>query len=117
VPEEELSLMKISKLPDSINQFVEVINRGDTESFLNFFTSEGVMNDSGRRFIGYDAIRKWSDREFIGAKGHITVTHAEQTNDDILLRADWTSNYFTGPSRFTFILQGKKIRELRISGE
>jgi hypothetical protein len=35
VPEEELTLMKMSKLPDSINQFVEVVNRGNT--FQRYF--------------------------------------------------------------------------------
>jgi hypothetical protein len=35
VPEEELTLMKMSKLPDSINQIVEVVNRGNT--FQRYF--------------------------------------------------------------------------------
>jgi hypothetical protein len=109
--------MRMSELPDPIDRFVDVVNKGDTKSFLDFFIEEGVVNDSGRRFVGHNAIRKWSDREFIGAKGHITVTHAEQTNIGILLRANWTSNYFTGPSRFTFILQGKNIKELHVSGD
>jgi hypothetical protein len=50
------------QLPDPINHLVEIVNRGDTESFLNFFIVDGVVNDSGRRFVGQDSIRQWSDR-------------------------------------------------------
>jgi hypothetical protein len=109
--------MRSSELPDPINHFVETVNRGDTKSFLDFFTSDGVVYDSGRRFDSQEAIRKWSDREFIGAKGYITVTNIERTNNGFHLKADWKSNYFTGPSRFTFVLQDKKIKELHISGD
>jgi hypothetical protein len=37
--------MSISELPDPINHFIEVINQGDTESFLDFFTSDGIVDD------------------------------------------------------------------------
>jgi ketosteroid isomerase-like protein len=109
--------MSVSELPDPIGSFVEAVNRGDTESFLDFFPSDGVVNDSGRRFVGHNAIRQWSDREFIGAKGHITVTSFKQTKNEVSIVADWVSNYFTGPSHFVFILKGKKIQELSITGE
>jgi len=35
--------------------------------------------DSGRRFGVQDAIRRWSDREFIGADGRMTVKGIEHT--------------------------------------
>lgn len=40
----------------------------------------------------------------------------QQTDNEIRVRADWVSNYFTGPSLFVFILRDKKIQEMRISG-
>jgi hypothetical protein len=76
-----LSAMSVSELPDSISHFVEVVNRGNTESFLNFFPSNGMIEDSRRRFVSHNAIRQWSNREFIGAKGHITVTGVEQQKE------------------------------------
>jgi ketosteroid isomerase-like protein len=110
--------MSEPKLPDPINAFVEAVNRGDTDSFLDFFLDDGAVDDSGRRFAGHRAIREWSNREFIGAKGHITVTGVEQqTKNRVNITADWVSNYFTGPSRFIFVLKGNRIQELRISGE
>ncbi|AIC15119.1 nuclear transport factor 2 family protein [Nitrososphaera viennensis] len=107
--------MSLPELPDPIGRFVDAVNRGDTGSFLDFFPSDGVVDDSGRRFVGHEAIRRWSDREFIGAKGRMTVTSVEQTKKNIVsVAADWASNYFTGPSRFVFVLKGKKIQEIRI---
>jgi hypothetical protein len=85
--------------------------------FLTFFTTDGTVDDSGRRFVGRDSIRRWSDREFIGAKGRMTVTDIERiTNNEVRIKADWVSNYFTGPSLFIFILKDKKIQEMRITG-
>jgi hypothetical protein len=110
--------MSVSELPDPINRFVEVVNQGDTESFLDFFISNGIVDDWGQRFVGHNAIRDWSNREFIGAKGHITVTGVEQqTKNKVNVTAAWVSNYFTGPSRFIFILKDRKIQELHITGE
>ena len=75
------------------------------------------MIDSGRRFAGHDAIRRWSDREFIGAHGRMTVKTVEQEKNVVTLKADWKSNYYSGPSRFEFVLDGERIRELRIVGQ
>jgi hypothetical protein len=63
----------------------------------------------------HDAIRRWSDEEFIGAKGHMTVTSFEQTKNTARVMADWVSNYFTGPSRFVFVLKNKIIQEMHIT--
>lgn len=110
--------MSEPKLPGPINDFVEAVNRDDTDSFLAFFPSDGIVDDSGRRFVGHSAIREWSNSEFIGAKGHMTVTGVEQqTKNKVSIIADWVSNYFTGPTRFVFVLKDKRIQELRITGE
>ena len=65
--------------------------------------------------MGHDAIRRWSDHEFIGAKGHMTVTSVEQSKNVVNVTANWESNYFMGPSRFVFVLKGKEIQELLIA--
>jgi len=104
-------------LPHPIDRFVEAVHKGDTKAFLAFFPKDGVVIDSGRRFKGHDAIRRWSDREFIGAHGRITVKAVEQKKDVVTVRADWKSNYYSGPSHFEFMLDGEQIRELRIAGE
>jgi hypothetical protein len=103
-------------LPPPIDRFVEAVNAGDTEAFLGLFPEDGVVDDWGRRFVGREAIRGWSDAEFIGAEGRMTVTGVEQTPGGVSVTADWESNRFTGPSRFTFVIDGERIKEMRITG-
>jgi hypothetical protein len=107
--------MSAIEVPDPIDRFVQAVNGGDREAFLAFFPKEGVVNDSGTRYAGHAAIRRWSDREFIGAKGWITVTEFNRSGDTVTLTANWASKYFSGPSRSVFVLNGKQITELRIS--
>jgi len=79
------------------------------------FTSGGVANDWGRRFVGLDAIRRLSDQEFIGARGQLTVNRVESTKKGIRLVADWKSNAYSGSSGFEFVLDGDVIKEMLIT--
>lgn len=109
--------MMSTALPHPIDSFVEAVNRGDTEAFLAFFPKDGAVDDWGRRFVGHDAIRGWSDREFIGAKGQMTVNDVNQDENEVDVTADWKSNHYTGPSHFIFVVEGERIREMRITGD
>src|SRR6266851_149479 len=53
-------VMSTPALPHPIDRFVQAVNRGDTKTFLAFFPKAGAVIDSGRRFGGQDAIRRWS---------------------------------------------------------
>lgn len=104
-------------LPHQIDHFVQAVNQGNTGRFLAFFPDDGIVIDSGRRFAGHDTIRRWSDREFIGAHGRMTVKAVKQEKNVITVKADWKSSYYSGPSRFQFVFDGEHIRELHIEGE
>ena len=109
--------MADDSLPPILVALRDAINAGDTETFLSFFSPGGIVEDWGRRFSGLTAIRSWSDKELIGAKGTMTFGPViEATPDRISLNVDWTSSYFTGPGIFTFVLAEAKIREMKISG-
>jgi hypothetical protein len=102
-------------LPKTIERFVDAVNRGDTAAFLAFFPEDGVVDDWGRKFVGHSAIRSWSDKEFIGAKGRMTIATVRQDGAEISVAAGWKSNFYSGDSRFVFVLDGERIREMRIS--
>src|SRR5687767_777766 len=106
----------MTEVPEIIERLRQTINRGDTEGFLAFFPDDGVVEDWGRRFAGHAAIRKWSDKELIGAKGTLTITKVlSRTATMVALEADWASNFCTGPGHFEFIIEGDKILSMRIS--
>jgi hypothetical protein len=104
-------------LPQILIGFRDAINAGDTAAFLGYFPPDGIVEDWGRRFSGLTAIRGWSDKELIGAKGTMTFGPViEQTPDRISLNVDWASNFYSGPGVFTFVFADGKIREMKISG-
>ena len=102
-------------LPPLIDRFVAAVNRGNTEAFLACFAVDGVVDDWGRRFVGHKAIHTWSDEEMIGAKGRMTVRNIDQAGNEVTVTADWKSSFYSGPSRYVFIVDGDHIREMRIT--
>ncbi|UYM03386.1 nuclear transport factor 2 family protein [Solicola gregarius] len=105
----------LENVPQPVRGFIGAVNDGDTDRFLGYFPADGVVNDWGREFHGHDAIRGWSDGEFIGAKGTLTPTSVQQDGDTVTVDGDWASNHFTGPSRFVFVVDGDSVREMRIT--
>lgn len=111
----QMSSSNQTNLPPALENFVKAVNDGDTEKFLSFFDVEnGVVNDWGRRLVGHEAIKGWSDKEFIGAKGKMTPTKVEKSGEEYRVFADWKSNFYSGASLFIFTLSGDKIKEMRI---
>lgn len=103
------------ELPTPVKEFVEAVNAGNEEAFLAFFNERtGVINDWGRIFTGHKEIKAWSDKEFIGAKGKMTPQKIEITGNLISLWAGWKSNYYSGDSKFVFVVEGNLIIEMRI---
>src|SRR5206468_1849430 len=101
-------------LPSPVDRLVAAVNAGDADGFLAFFGNDGLVDDWGSRYLGPTAIRKWSDKEFIGAKGTFTPISVDRKGREVNVVADWKSNYFSGRSRFVFVLDGDRIREMRI---
>lgn len=112
---EDVQAMATSVLPAPIDTLVKAVNDGETEQFLSLFTSDGVVDDWGRRFVGQQAIRAWSDQEFIGAKGTLTVKNVQHANGSVSVAAGWKSKAYSGDSLFVFTIADGKIREMRIT--
>ncbi len=107
--------MHAKVLPAVLEHFLNAVNENDTNAFLSFFDKNGLIDDSGRQFVGLEAIRSWSDREFIGKQVSLRVTGVDQRGQFIAIMADVGGNRFNGPSRFTFTLNGDQIHGLRIT--
>ncbi|WP_425324071.1 nuclear transport factor 2 family protein [Gordonia polyisoprenivorans] len=95
--------------------FIETVNRHDDEGFLDAFTQSGAVNDWGREFTGRDAIKGWSDKEFIGSNGTLTPDTVSVEGDSITVIGGWRSNHANGRSRFRFVTVGNKIERMEIS--
>jgi heme-degrading monooxygenase HmoA len=102
-------------LPAPVRDFLAAVNRGDTPAMLAFFDAEtGVIIDAGRTFVGHAAIRPWNEEWFIGAGGQVTVKSVSSGGNLVTVAVEWKSAAYTGPSKFTFLLAGESITELRL---
>ncbi|WP_406279980.1 nuclear transport factor 2 family protein [Embleya sp. NBC_00896] len=108
--------MPAPQLPAPIDRLITAANNGDTEGFLNAFTADGSVNDWGRVFKGREAIKGWSDNEFIGVQARLAVTAVRADGDETVVTATVGGNGFNGPSDFAFRVVGDAVREMRISG-
>lgn len=111
----EVEKMAASTLPAPVDALVKAVNDGNTALFLSLFAPSGTVDDWGRRFVGSQAIRTWSDQEFIGAKGTLTVKSVRQADGLVSVQAGWTSEAYSGDSLFVFVIADGKIREMRIT--
>jgi ketosteroid isomerase-like protein len=101
-------------IPAPVAALLDTANAHDTEAFLATFTADGVVDDWGREFAGADAIRGWSDAEFIGVRVTLAVTGVEHDGDTTVITAQVGGDGFNGPSHFAFAVAGDKVARMTI---
>jgi ketosteroid isomerase-like protein len=107
----------MAELPAAVQSVLEAANAGDVEAFLDAFADgDGAVDDWGRVFRGRDAIRGWSDDEFIGTQVTLEVTGIRTDGATTVVSAQVGGNGFNGPSDFSFEVSGEKVARMTISG-
>lgn len=106
--------MSAVDIPEPVASFIDAVNRHDEAGFLDAFSTQGFVDDWGRTFAGRDAIRGWSDKEFIGARGTLTPQQVTNEGGAIVVVGDWRSTHANGLSRFEFAVDGDKLRSMTI---
>jgi hypothetical protein len=107
-------MRSVPDLPQPVAALIDAANANDTDAFLRSFTAAGVVDDWGREFHGPDAIRGWSDREFIGVQVTLDVTEVESSEGDTTVTATVGGQGFNGPSHFTFRVSGGRVGRMTI---
>jgi hypothetical protein len=101
-------------LPGPVATLLAAANAHDVDAFLASFTPDGVVDDWGREFRGAEAIRGWSDREFIGVAVVLDVTGVEQRGEETVVTAQVGGDGFNGPSHFAFAIAGDRVARMTI---
>jgi hypothetical protein len=101
-------------LPPPVARLLEAANGHDTDAFLASFTEDGVVDDWGREFEGADAIRGWSDREFIGVDVNLIVIAVTTEDGQTVVSADVGGDGYNGPSHFRFEVRGDRVARMTI---
>ena len=100
--------------PEPVARLLTAANDHDTDAFLASFTDDGVVDDWGREFAGADAIRGWSDKEFIGVGVVLTVTDVTTDGDVTTVAANVGGSGFNGPSHFMFAVRDGLVSRMTI---
>lgn len=106
--------MTTPQIPEPVASFLDRVNAHDEQGFLDAFTVSGMVDDWGRTFTGHDEIKAWSDEEFIGSRGVLTVDEVDTTGDTVTVVGDWRSNHANGRSKFVFDIDGTKLTKMTI---
>ncbi len=106
--------MSTQSIPEPVGSFIETVNRHDNEGFLDAFAEGGAVDDWGRIFTGRDEIAAWSDKEFIGAQGVLTVEEVGSDGDQVTVTGDWRSTHANGRSKFVFDVVGDQLARMTI---
>jgi uncharacterized protein (TIGR02246 family) len=101
-------------VPDPVARLLEAANDNDVDAFLATFADEGVVDDWGREFVGRDAVRAWSDREFIGQRVRLDVRDVRRDGEATVVSALVGGDGFNGPSQFSFLLDGDRVSRMTI---
>lgn len=104
----------LESAPAPVASLLVSANANDTEAFLATFVNGGVVDDWGREFVGADAIRGWSDREFIGKRVSLEIRAIERDREATVVTADVGGEGFNGPSHFSFLVNGDRIARMTI---
>ncbi|WP_405392592.1 nuclear transport factor 2 family protein [Streptomyces sp. NBC_01102] len=102
-------------LPSIVTASLEAANTHDTDAWLKTFSHDAVVNDWGRLFTGHDAIRGWSDTEFIGANVTLRISGFTRQDDTVTVTAQVGGDGFNGLSHFAFTVRDDRITLMRIT--
>lgn len=101
-------------VPEPVARLLQAANDNDIDAFLAGFTGDGMVDDWGREFTGADAIRSWSDSEFIGKRVSLDVREVTQDGATTVVTAQVGGDGFNGPSHFSFQVQGAQVARMTI---
>jgi len=107
-------------LPPAIDRFIAAVNAFDGDALLEPFVDDALVNDNKREFWGKEAIKKFTDRDFIGDRVTMAVTDVRTHYGLVIVAAkvDGTYDKTNLPDplilTFYFTLQGDKIATLLI---
>ncbi|MGO2311237.1 MAG: nuclear transport factor 2 family protein [Brachybacterium tyrofermentans] len=101
-------------VPEPVASFIDAVNRHDDQAFLDAFGTDGSVDDWGRVFPDREAIKAWSDKEFLGADGVLTPEEVTVNGTRVTVIGDWRSTHANGRSSFAFDVDGERIARMTI---
>lgn len=83
----------LTNLPAVIQSFIKATNQHDSQSYINAFAEDALVNDAARSFWGKEAIKRWSDKEIIGDKITVKSDEVREHYGDFIITFLIDGNY------------------------
>src|SRR6202012_155954 len=74
------------KLSGVVADHIRAINAFDTDAIMATFAKDAYVNDAQREIVGRDAIRRWVEKEMVGAHVTIEVREVVDHYGDVIVR-------------------------------
>ena len=85
--------MSEKKLPESVEAFVDAMNRLDIEGLLATFVPDAVVNDQQREYRGKEAIRGWIAKHIVGDRVTMKPTETVRRGESVTVTAVMDGTY------------------------
>lgn len=104
------------ELEPAVRRMIDATNAEGTDTFLDQFADNAVVDDWGRRFAGRTQIAAWNARENIGTHNRITVTGVRSNPDGVELTIQVTGDGYNGGGTFIIETKAGVIERMVIRG-
>jgi len=85
--------MQSFELPVKIAAFIEAANRGDLPALLKSFAENSLVNDQLVDYWGMESIRRWAERDIIGAHVAMTVVGSVRQYEQVIVTAHMDGDF------------------------
>jgi len=82
-----------NELKGVIAEHIWAINAFDTGAIMSTFAKDAYVNDNRREIAGIDAIRRWVEKEIVGARVTLDVLGVIDHHGDTIVRAAYDGEY------------------------
>ena len=73
--------------------YIRATNDHNAPAFQGLFADSAIVDDAGRVFRGFDAIKEWSDREIFAARVMLEVMNVEELNGEVAITTKVDGNF------------------------
>ena len=107
----------MTDLAAPIARMIAATNAGDTEAFLDCFTTDAYLEDWGRGFDGREGIASWNQTDNIGKKSHFEAVGVEGTDTHQVVTIAVSGGGYNGTGPIEFEVRDDLISRLIIAAD
>jgi hypothetical protein len=81
------------ELSGVVAEHIAAVNALDTDAIMATFADDAYVNDNRREFAGWDAIKRWVEKEIVGDRVTIEVRDVVDHYGDTIVRGAYDGDF------------------------